>query len=57
MRTPEGDLKRDLGDPEFAAYFANAQVESARELFECGVTTELNETSGSNITEIIEEEK
>ena len=48
------DLKRKLEDPEFAAHFANAQAESAKELLRCGVITELNETSGSNIT--VEEE-
>lgn len=46
MRTFEDDLRKDLEDPEFAAYFANAQAESARELFEFGVVTELTETSG-----------
>ena len=50
MGTFDEDLKKELEDPEFAAYFANAQVESVKELLRCGVITELNETSGSNIT-------
>ena len=49
MRDFNEDLREDLKDPECAAYFANAQAESARELLECGLITELNETSGSNI--------
>ncbi len=44
------DLANSLRDPECAAYFANAQAESARELLECGVITELDETSSSSKT-------
>lgn len=44
------DLKKALQDPEFAAYFANAQAESARELLRCGIITELDITSQSNKT-------
>ena len=50
MSNFDDDLREDLKDPECAAYFANAQVESARELLRCGVITELNETSNSNET-------
>ncbi len=50
MKTFEDDLKESLKDPESAAYFANAQTESAKELLECGVWKVANETSGSNIT-------
>ena len=50
MRRWEDDLREELEDPESAAYFANAQAESAKELLKCGVITELNETSLSNIT-------
>ena len=50
MRTFNDDLAENLKDPEFAAHFANAQAESAKELLRHGITTELNETSGSNIT-------
>ena len=50
MRTFNEDLEEDLKDPECAAYYANAQAESARELLRCGVITELDETSGSNKT-------
>jgi len=41
-------------DSEYAAYFANAQVESAKELLRCGIITELDETGDSNITEVEE---
>ena len=41
------DLKKD---PELAAYFANAQAESALELLKCGVITELDSTGLSNKT-------
>ena len=44
------DLKKDLQDPESAAYFANAQAESAKELLKCGVIAELDSTSLSNKT-------
>ena len=44
------DLKKDLQDPESAAYFANAQAESAEELLRCGVITELDSTGLSNKT-------
>ncbi len=44
------DLIEDLKDPECAAYYANAQAESKRELLRCGVITEMDETSGSNKT-------
>ena len=50
MRTFNEDLEEDLKDPECAAYYANAQAESNRELLRCGVITELDETSGSNKT-------
>lgn len=50
MRNFEDDLREELKDPESAAYFANAQAESARELLRCGIITELNETSNSSIT-------
>ena len=43
-------FKDDLKDPESAAHFANAQAESAKELLECGVWQELNETGYSSIT-------
>lgn len=43
MRTFEGDLRKDLEDPEFAAYFANAQAESARELLRAGVIKTLTQ--------------
>lgn len=39
MITPEDDLRRDLEDPECAAYFAEAQIESAQELLRCGIIT------------------
>ena len=35
------DLWEKLKNPEFAAYFANAQVESAKELLRCRITTNL----------------
>lgn len=57
MRTFDDDLREDLKDPESAAYFANAQAESARELFKCGVTKELTETSNSNKSIITEWEE
>ncbi|KKK57087.1 hypothetical protein LCGC14_3058060, partial [marine sediment metagenome] len=38
------DLEEELKDPEFAAYYANAEAESKRELLRCGVITELDET-------------
>ena len=38
-------------DPEFLAYFFNAQSESAKELLKCGVITSLNNTSLSNKTQ------
>lgn len=44
------DLKRNSQDPEFVAYFANAQAESSKELLKCGVITELDSTSQSNKT-------
>lgn len=44
----EEHLKELLKDPEFAALFACAQRESARELFECGVSNYLDETSLNN---------
>jgi len=47
------DLARKLRDPEFATYFYNAQVESAKELLRCGIITALDETGDSNITEVI----
>ncbi|KKK72895.1 hypothetical protein LCGC14_2899310 [marine sediment metagenome] len=50
MRNFDDDLVEELKNPESAAYFANAQAESARELLECGVITELNETSLNNKT-------
>ncbi|KKL18704.1 hypothetical protein LCGC14_2472850 [marine sediment metagenome] len=50
MRTFNEDLEEDLKDPECAAYYANAQAESKRELLRCGAITELDETSGSNKT-------
>ncbi len=37
------DLQRRLKDPEFAAYFANAQAESAKKLYR--TLTSLNSTS------------
>ncbi|KKK65137.1 hypothetical protein LCGC14_2977200 [marine sediment metagenome] len=45
MRTPELDLKHDLEDPEYAAYFAEAQVESAQELLRAGVIKSLTTSS------------
>jgi len=44
------DLEDRLKDPEFAAYFANAQKESEKELLGAGIITELNETGYSNKT-------
>ena len=52
-KTFEGDLRKELKDPESAAYFANAQAESAKELLKCGVTKSLTVTSGSNRTKHI----
>ena len=54
MRTFDDDLEEDLKDPECAAYFANAQAESKKELLRCGVITELDETSNAN--EILHED-
>ena len=45
MRTWEGDLKKELEDPEWAALFANVQAESAQELLKCGVIKSLDSTS------------
>ena len=50
MRTWEGDLREQLKEPENAAYFANAQAESAKELLRCGIYKSLNSTSLSNKT-------
>ena len=50
MRTPQGDLERSLKDPEFAVYFAEAQIESLEKLLKYGVTTSLNVSSLSNRT-------
>ena len=44
-RTPMGDLEQALKDPEFAAYFANAQAESAQELLDCGIYKSLTSAS------------
>ena len=44
------DLERVLKDPESAAYFYNAQSESAKELLKCGVITKLSSSSLSNKT-------
>ena len=51
--TFEDDLRKELEDPEFAAYFANALAESAKELLDCGATNSLTTTSGSNKTKHI----
>ncbi len=50
MRDFNTDLREGLKDPESAAYFANAQAESGKELLRCGIISELNETSLSNKT-------
>ena len=50
-RTPMGDLEQALRDPEFAAYFANAQAESAQELLDCGIYKSLTSTSMESKTE------
>ena len=50
MKNFNDDLREELKDHEFVAHFANAQAESARELLRCGIVSELNETSGSNLT-------
>ena len=47
-RAFEDDLEKSLQDPENAAYFANAQVESGEELLRCGVIKRLDSTSSSN---------
>ena len=49
-RTPESDLVEELKEPESAAYFANAQADSAKELLRCGVIKELDSTSLNNKT-------
>ena len=46
--TFDDKLKENLKDPEFVAHFANAQVETARELLKCGIITSLDSTSLSN---------
>ena len=46
IRTPSGDLQRELKDPEFVAYFTEAQMESAKELLKYGVINKLT-ISGS----------
>lgn len=51
MRDFNDDLEERLKDPEFAAYYYEAVAESKKELLEAGIITELNETSGSNLTE------
>ena len=45
MRTFEDDLQEELKNPEFAAYFAEAQIESAQELLRCGVISSLTVSS------------
>jgi len=35
------DLQHNLEDPEFAAYFAEAQIESAQELLKAGIINQL----------------
>lgn len=44
------DLNIRLEDPEFAAHFANAQAESAKELLKRGVITSLDITTQLNKT-------
>lgn len=46
------DLQERLRSPEFAVYFVEAQVESARELLRCGIITSLDETGNSNKTKV-----
>lgn len=41
MRTFDNDLIRNLKDPEFAAYFTEAQIDSAKELLKKGVIQKL----------------
>ena len=52
MENFNDDLEKRLKDSEFAAYHANAQAESAKELLRQGIITELNESSDSNTTTI-----
>lgn len=40
-RTFNKDLQRNLGDPEFTAYFIEAQIESAQELLKAGIIDQL----------------
>lgn len=46
-------LTRELEDPEFAAYFAEAQIESGYKLLRAGLITTLTTTSLENKTKRI----
>ncbi len=47
------DLKQNLLDPEFLAYFAEAQIESVKELLKAGVIQKLTVGSTKSKTEWI----
>ena len=53
-RTFNGDLQRNLGDPEFTAYFIEAQIESAQELLKAGIIDRLTIGSQMSKTEYIQ---
>ena len=47
-RTFNKDLQHNLEDPEFTAYFIEAQIESAQELLKAGIINQL--TIGSQMS-------
>ena len=49
--TFEEHLGKQLKDPEFAAYYLEAQAESAQELLKAGIITALDVGSSSSVTE------
>ncbi len=52
-RNFDNDLKQNLLDPEFVAYFTEARIESARELLKAGVIQRLTVGSTKSKTEWI----
>lgn len=53
-RTFNKDLQHNLEDPEFAAYFLEAQIESAQELLRAGIISQLTIGSQMSTTEYVE---
>ena len=53
-RTFNKDLQHNLEDPEFTAYFIEAQIESAQELLKAGIINQLTIGSQMSKTEYIQ---